>query len=78
MRALRTQPVAAPLSAPLVVFIAGVHFQQYVDFISQVPTVGVLFLLNAAGGAPLVVALTTDDAPARRLVARRVGGLSFG
>jgi hypothetical protein len=37
-----------------VLVVAGVHFQQYVDFMSQVPTVGVLFLLNAAGGAGLV------------------------
>ncbi len=41
--------------------IAGVHFEQYADFMSEVPTVGVLFLLNAAGGAGLVVALVSAE-----------------
>jgi hypothetical protein len=41
--------------------IAGVHFQQYVDFMSEVPTVGVLFLLNAAGGAGLLVAMCSGE-----------------
>ena len=41
--------------------IAGVHFQQYVDFMSEVPTVGVLFLLNAAGGAGLLLAMLSGD-----------------
>jgi len=38
-----------------------VHFQQYVDFMSEVPKVGVLFLLNAAGGAGLVFALISRE-----------------
>ena len=38
------------LAAGLIAVVASVHFQQYVDFISEVPTVGVLFLFNAAGG----------------------------
>jgi hypothetical protein len=41
--------------------VAGVHFQQYVDFMSLVPTVGVLFLLNAAGGAALLLVLLSGD-----------------
>ena len=56
------------LGAVLVAIIAGVHFQQYVTFMSEVPTVGVLFLLNAAGGAGLVVALLST-APLLRLLA---------
>ena len=30
-------------AAALLLVVAGVHFQQYVDFMSHVPTVGVLF-----------------------------------
>ncbi len=63
------------LAAGLVVVIAAVHFQQYVDFISEVPTVGVLFLLNAAGGAGLVLALLSPDRPLRLLAA--VGGIGL-
>ncbi|HWH10989.1 MAG TPA: hypothetical protein VG165_07670 [Solirubrobacteraceae bacterium] len=49
------------VGALLMVVVAGVHFQQYVDFMSEVPTVGVLFLLNAAGGAGLLFALLSRD-----------------
>ncbi len=49
------------LGALLMLVVAGVHFQQYVDFMSEVPTVGVLFLLNAAGGAGLLLAMLTRD-----------------
>ena len=49
------------IGALLMVVVGGVHFQQYVDFMSEVPTVGVLFLLNAAGGAGLVFALLSSD-----------------
>jgi hypothetical protein len=49
------------VAALLVLVVAGVHFQQYVDFMSEVPTVGVLFLLNAAGGAGLLLAMLTGD-----------------
>jgi hypothetical protein len=54
-------------SAAFVAVIAGVHFQQYVDFMSEVPTVGVLFLLNAAGGAGLLFALLSGDRVVRLL-----------
>ncbi len=49
------------VAAVLVTVIAGVHLQQYIDFMSEVPTIGVLFLLNAAGGAGLAVALLSGD-----------------
>lgn len=49
------------LAAVLVTIVAGVHFQQYVDFMSEVPTVGVLFLINAAGGAGLAFALISRE-----------------
>jgi hypothetical protein len=57
------------LAAGLLAVIAGVHFQQYVDFMSEVPTIGVLFLLTAAGGAGLAVALLALDRLVRILAA---------
>jgi hypothetical protein len=66
------------LAAGLVAIIAGVHFQQYVDFISEVPTVGVLFLLNAAGGAGLAVALLSGERGLRTLAAIGSLGLAVG
>jgi hypothetical protein len=63
------------LAALLVAVIAGVHFQQYVDFMSEVPTIGVLFLLNGAGGAGLAVALLSRDRMLRLLAA--VGGIGL-
>jgi hypothetical protein len=55
------------VGAVLLLVIAGVHFQQYVDFMSLVPTVGVLFLLNAAGGAALLLALLSGERLIRTL-----------
>jgi hypothetical protein len=57
------------VAAVLVTVIAAVHLQQYVDFISEVPTIGVLFLLNAAGGAGLAAALLSGDRQLRLLAA---------
>lgn len=57
------------VAAVLVAVVAAVHLQQYVDFISEVPTVGVLFVLNAAGGAGLAVALISRERPLRLLAA---------
>jgi hypothetical protein len=62
-------------AAALLLVIAGVHFQQYVQFMSHVPTVGVLFLLNAAGGAGMAVALLGRDERIRGLSA--VGGIGL-
>lgn len=66
------------VGAVLVAVIAAVHFQQYVDFMSEVPTVGVLFLLNAAGGAGLASALLSRDARLRLLAAVGAIGLAAG
>lgn len=55
------------VAAALVFVVAGVHYQQYLDFLSQVDTIGVLFLLNAAGGAALVVLLLQRDERLRQL-----------
>ncbi len=66
------------IAALLVLVIAGVHFQQYVDFMSEVPTVGVLFLLNAAGGAALLLAMLSGDRPIALLAMLGSLGLALG
>ena len=74
-RSLSTLRVIAAL---LVLVIAGVHFQQYVQFMSHVPWVGVLFLLNAGGGAAIAVALLGPDRDVRTLAALGGIGLALG
>jgi hypothetical protein len=66
------------VAAVLVAVIAAVHLQQYIDFMSEVPTIGVLFLLNAAGGAGLAVALLSGDHHLRLLAAVGSLGLAAG
>ncbi len=73
-----TQRRLGLLAAALVAVIAGVHFQQYVDFMSRVPTVGVLFLLNAAGGAGIAAALLSRDVRLRWIAAAGAVGLALG
>ncbi len=77
MPSSRSNGLRVPAAA-LVAVIAGVHFQQYVDFISQVPTVGVLFLLNAAGGAGLAAALLSRERRLALLAALGSIGLAAG
>lgn len=78
MSALTAQPRLRVLAAVLVLVVAAVHFQQYVDFMSLVPTVGVLFLLNAAGGAGLALALLSPDRTLRLLASIGAIGLCLG
>lgn len=78
MSALTAQPRLRVLAATLVLVVAGVHFQQYVAFMSLVPTVGVLFLLNAAGGAGLALALLGPDRTLRSLASMASIGLCVG
>lgn len=66
------------VAATLMLVIAGVHFQQYVDFMSEIPTIGVLFLLNAAGGAGLAVALAGREPLLRMLAGLGSIGLALG
>jgi hypothetical protein len=61
------------LAAGLLLVVAGIHFQQYAVLLHPVPTIGVLFLLNAAGGAALVAAILGRDRLLRRLAL--LGGL---
>jgi len=65
-------------AAALIAVIAGVHFQQYVDFMSEVPKVGVLFLLNATGGAGLALALMSPERLLRVLAELGAVGLAVG
>jgi hypothetical protein len=78
IRSPAVRPVVCLPAAALMVVIAGVHFQQYVDFMSEIPTIGVLFLLNAAGGAGLAVALLSRDSLLRALAALGSIGLALG
>jgi hypothetical protein len=63
------------LAAALVAAVGAVHFEQYVDFMSEVHTVGVLFLLNASGAAAIAVALLSSDPLLRRLAG--AGGIAL-
>jgi hypothetical protein len=67
-----------PAAAALVGVIAAVHLQQYADFISHVPTIGVLFLLNASGGSAIAVALLGRDILLRTAAALGGIGLASG
>ena len=78
MRPGRDTSALGLLAGGLVAVIAGVHFEQYVDFMSEVPTVGVLFLLNAAGGAGLAVALFSAEHRLRLLAVIGSLGLAGG
>jgi hypothetical protein len=78
VRSVHDRPALGLVAAGLVAVIAGVHFQQYVDFMSQVPTVGVLFVLNAAGGAGLAFALVSAENRLRLIAAIGSIGLAAG
>ncbi len=48
------------IAGALATFVVGaVHLQQYADFIKDVPTIGVLFLLNAFGAGVVCLLLGT-------------------
>jgi nitrate/nitrite transporter NarK len=51
------------LGALATLVVGAVHLQQYGDFISDVPTIGVLFLLNGLGAGVLAILLATRRAP---------------
>jgi hypothetical protein len=51
------------LGAFATLVVGAVHLQQYADFIADVPTIGVLFLLNGLGAGVLAIALATRRAP---------------
>jgi hypothetical protein len=58
------------LGAAALLTVAAVHlYEYYVDHYSAIPTIGLLFLLNAASATVVGVALL---APVKRLVPRRL------
>ena len=50
------------LGALATLVVGAVHLQQYADFIADVPTIGVLFLLNGLGAGVLAIMLVTRGA----------------
>ena len=60
------------LGAAATLVVGVVHLQQYADFIHDVPTIGVLFLLNAAGAGAVAVVLAT-----RRATLGALGGIAL-
>lgn len=58
------------LGALATIVVGAVHLQQYADFISDVPTIGVLFLLNGLGAGAVAILLAT-----RRSTAGAVGAV---
>jgi ribose/xylose/arabinose/galactoside ABC-type transport system permease subunit len=65
------------LGALLIVGVGVVHLEQYLDFIKDVPTIGVLFLLNAfaAGGIVMLLASPFTLLPAVAGIGLSVGSL---
>ncbi len=58
--------------ALLILGVGVVHLEQYVDFIKDVPTIGVLFLLNSFGAGAICLMLAS---PLRLLAA--LGGIAL-
>ncbi len=50
------------LGALATIVVGAVHLQQYEDFIADVPTIGVLFLLNSLSAGVVVILLATRHA----------------
>ena len=50
------------LGALATILVGAVHLQQYADFISDVPTIGGLFLLNGLGAGVVAILLATRGA----------------
>jgi hypothetical protein len=66
------------LGALATVVVGAVHLQQYADLISDVPTIGVLFLLNGLGAGVVAILLATRRARLGALGALGGIGLSAG
>ena len=50
------------LGALATIVVGAVHLQKYADFIADVPTIGVLFVLNGLGAGVLAIMLVTRGA----------------
>lgn len=62
------------LGALATLVVGTVHVQQYVDFIGDVPTIGVLFLLNGLAAGVVAILLVTRRGALRVLGA--LGGIA--
>jgi len=60
------------LGAVATIVVGAVHLQQYADFIHDVPTICVLFVLNGAGAGVTVILLGT-----RRAMLGAVAGIAL-
>lgn len=58
-----------------VLLVGGIHLQQYDAILSDVPTIGTLFILNAVGAA--LVALSIAGLRGRALVLPALGGIAL-
>jgi hypothetical protein len=74
MTAKASADVLRYLGAVATLVVGSVHLQQYADFISDVPTIGVLFLLNGAGAGVVAILLTTRYAPLAALTGIALSG----
>ena len=74
MTATLSTDVLRHLGALATLVVGAVHLQQYADFISDVPTIGVLFLLNGAGAGVVAILLTTRHAPLGALTGIALSG----
>jgi hypothetical protein len=64
--------------AALTGVIGAVHLQQYLSFMSLIPWVGVLFLLNAAGATALMLMLVSRERIVVALAALGSASLALG
>jgi hypothetical protein len=62
------------LGAVAILAVGAVHLQQYADFISDVPTIGMLFLLNGLGAGAIAILLATRRAPLGALAGIALSG----
>ncbi len=69
---VRTADALRRLGALATILVGAVHLQQYADFIHDVPTIGVLFLLNGAGAGAVAIVLAT-----RRATLGAIGGIAL-
>ncbi|CAN5494349.1 hypothetical protein BH10ACT11_BH10ACT11_00550 [soil metagenome] len=66
------------LGVASILVVGGVHLQQYKSFISDVPTIGTLFLLNAIGAAGIALGITALRGKLAAMAAASGVGLSLG
>jgi hypothetical protein len=70
-----TMRTMSRLGALAVLVVGGVHLQQYLTGYADIPTIGVLFVLNAIGAAAVAAGLL---APVHRLWSDRGAHLATG